>query len=609
MQLVGEGVLRGDGGEAEHEAGERAGDDDDGAVAVLLGRQVVADAAPADQRHPRREPEVARREGVAELVHEQAQRQGEDGDQAEADAPLEERGRVEERQDQVAEGRPDRDPPQREEVQHVHPGDNGHRRAILQVASSRATLRAFPEAPMPLDILVVDDDPKLRQGVQARLEAAGHRVTEAADAARAVALLAGHGFDLVLCDVLLAGASGLAVFEQIRRESPETDVILVTGHGTVQDAVRALKAGATDYLTKPIEMERLAHEVGQIAERRGLEQELKQARRVLDGGTGAQLVGRTAVMQRLLERVNTIAASDAPVLIGGESGTGKELVAKILHEHSARRERPMVVVNCAAFPDTLIEAELFGHERGAFTGAFKKREGRFKAAHNGTLFLDEVSELPLQAQAKLLRVLQEGTFQPLGSNETVKVNVRIISATHQPLKELVAARRFREDLFYRLKVLDVRIPPLRERKGDIPALVEHFVSRFAPDRRVTGLTPRAWAAVTHHPFPGNVRELEHAIHHAVVLAGAGLIDVHHLPEELGAHEVDEPRPVTEIQPLAQALRQFEREYLLRALEAMEGNRSKTASRLGISRKNLWEKLRAHGIPGRKAGGDGDGEAG
>ncbi|PKN55257.1 MAG: transcriptional regulator [Deltaproteobacteria bacterium HGW-Deltaproteobacteria-14] len=324
---------------------------------------------------------------------------------------------------------------------------------------------------------------------------------------------------------------------------------------------------------------------------------------------GAQLVGSTAVMQRLLERVNTIAASDAPVLIAGESGTGKELVAKILHEHSSRQGRPMVVVNCAAFPDTLIEAELFGHERGAFTGAFKKREGRFKAAHEGTLFLDEVSELPLQAQAKLLRVLQEGTFQPLGSNETVKVNVRIISATHQPLKDLVATRRFREDLFYRLKVLDVRIPPLRERKGDIPALVEHFIARFAPDRRVTGLTPRAWAAIAHHDYPGNVRELEHAIHHAVVLAGSGLVDVHHLPEELGA-DGDAPIEVSgELQPLAQAMRQFEREYLLRALEECGGNRSQTAGRLGISRKNLWEKLRAHGVQGPRGGDEPAGDDG
>ena len=318
---------------------------------------------------------------------------------------------------------------------------------------------------------------------------------------------------------------------------------------------------------------------------------------------GAQLVGRTDVMQRLLERVNTIAASDAPVLIAGESGTGKELVARILHENSLRQGRPMVVVNCAAFPDTLIEAELFGHERGAFTGAIKKREGRFEAAHEGTLFLDEVSELPLQAQAKLLRVLQEGTFQPLGSNETVTVNVRIISATHQPLKELVATRRFREDLFYRLKVLDVRIPPLRERKGDIPALVEHFIQRFAPDGRVTGLMPRAWAAITHHDYPGNVRELEHAIHHAVVLAGSGLVDVHHLPEELGAGGDERVEVSGELLPLGQAMRQFEREYLLRALEESGGNRSKTAGRLGISRKNLWEKLRAHGVQGPRGGDD------
>ena len=456
---------------------------------------------------------------------------------------------------------------------------------------------------MPLDILLVDDEPSLRLVVADRLEAAGHQVTVATDGARAQEILAHRDFDLVLCDVLLPGASGLVVFDQLRRESPDTDVILITGHGSVQDAVKALKAGATDYLTKPFEMERLIHEIGRVAERRALQRELSRARRELGDGASAQLVGRTAVMQRLLERVNTIAASEAPVLIAGESGTGKELVAKILHEHSSRRGHPMVVVNCAAFPDTLIEAELFGHERGAFTGAFKKRDGRFKAAHNGTLFLDEVSELPLQAQAKLLRVLQEGTFQPLGSNETVTVNVRIISATHQPLKDLVSERRFREDLFYRLKVLDVRIPPLRERKGDIPALVEHFIARFAPDRRVTGLTPRAWAAITHHDYPGNVRELEHAIHHAVVLAGSGLVDTHHLPEELGAVDLEAVAPSGALQPLAQAIRQFEREYLLRALEESEGNKSKTAARLGISRKNLWEKLRAHGVQAPRGGGD------
>ena len=307
------------------------------------------------------------------------------------------------------------------------------------------------------------------------------------------------------------------------------------------------------------------------------------------------LIGGSPAVTRLLERVDTMAASDAPVLITGESGTGKELVAHALHERSGR-QGPFIAVNCAAIPETLIEAELFGHERGAFTGAIKKRDGRFKAADGGTLLLDEIAEVPLGTQARLLRVLQEGTIEPLGGNESLRVDVRVISATHRNLKERIATDRFREDLYYRLKVLDIEIPPLRERRGDLPLLVRHFLRRFTPaGTDPPSFSPRAWAALGLYPFPGNVRELAHVVERAVVLSHGAEIGIEHLPDDVvGAASIEAPPP-TELRPLAVAQREFEREYLLRALHLTGGHRTHAAELLGISRKNLWEKLRHHGI--------------
>ena len=303
-------------------------------------------------------------------------------------------------------------------------------------------------------------------------------------------------------------------------------------------------------------------------------------------------------MLRLLDRVNTIAPSHAPVLLQGESGTGKELVARALHERGARRGKAFVAVNCAAFPETLLEAELFGHERGAFTGAVKKRDGRFRAAHGGTLLLDEVAEMSLPSQAKLLRVLQEGVIEPLGTNESVRVDVRVISATNRNLKERVTDGLFREDLYYRLNVLNVDIPPLRDRKGDLPLLVQFFLKKLSrPGAAMPRVSQAAWNALSQFPFPGNVRQLEHAIQHAVVLAGdADIIEIQHLPRDI-AHAGDvvlagaSPLP----RPLGAALKEFEREYLLRALAEADGKRTLAAEILGISRKNLWEKLRMHGF--------------
>ncbi len=425
---------------------------------------------------------------------------------------------------------------------------------------------------------------------------AGHRVTEAADGGDASALLAAHVYDVAIFDVRLPRVDGMTLFRRLRRESPSTAVVLMTAYATVSDAVAVLREGAYDYVCKPFDAEEFTLRViGRISEELRIRRELRAAQNEL-GAT--VIIGRSPALASLLERIDTLAHSEAPVLITGESGTGKELIARTLHERSSRRNSPFVAVNCAAFPETLLEAELFGHEKGAFTSALRKRDGRFKAAHGGTLLLDEVGEIPLPAQAKLLRVLQEGSVEPLGTNNSVPVDVRIISATHRNLKELISEGRFREDLYYRLNVLDISIPPLRARRGDIPLLLQHFLRHYTPAGEVTpDISPRAWARLLEHPFPGNVREFAHAVEHAVVLAKGGRIDLEHLPVDIvgRVERAEEDELADQFRPLSAAVSEFEREYLKRALAHAQGSRTRAAELLGISRKNLWEKLRLHGI--------------
>ena len=457
-----------------------------------------------------------------------------------------------------------------------------------------------------LSVLVIEDESELRATIADAVREAGHLVTTASDGAEGLDRVVSKVFDIVICDVRLPKVDGLALLRRVKRESPTTDVILMTAYAEVADAVAALKEGAYDYLAKPFSIDELLVQVGRNAGERALRRELEQARAELARDRpGTTLVGQSPAIRRVLGLIDMVSKSDAPTLVTGDSGTGKELVARMLHERGGRAGGPFVTVNCGALAENLIEAELFGHERGAFTGAVKKRDGRFKAADGGTIFLDEIAELPPAAQTKLLRVLQEGTFEPVGSNTTIKVDVRVVSATHRNLKERIRDGLFREDLYYRVNVIEIPLPPLRERPGDLPLLLQYFLRRFTPkERSMPVVSPEAWAALARYAYPGNVRELSHALEHAVILSGGGEIGVHHLPagfrrhagpaDQLGAGS-GQSHPADEIRPLSVAVKEFEREYILLAVAQTHGKRARAADLLGISRKSLWEKLKMHGI--------------
>jgi DNA-binding NtrC family response regulator len=453
--------------------------------------------------------------------------------------------------------------------------------------SERAT-----QSQAPLRVLVVEDEPDLRETLGEAIAEAGHAVVLASDGEIGMSNVTEEVFDVVITDVNLPKVDGPTLLRAARASSPETRVILITAFGEIAQAVAALKEGAYDYLAKPFELEHLLALLARVASLRQVERELAQARAALAGlSPQTLLIGESPPMRRVLAKVDMVAASNAAALIVGESGTGKEIVARMIHDRGPRRKGPYVTVNCGALTETLMEAELFGHEKGAFTGAERKRDGRFKAADGGTIFLDEVAELPLSAQAKLLRVLQEGTFEPLGSNATIKVDVRVISATHRDLRERVKKNLFREDLFYRINVIEVQLPPLRERPGDLALLVHHFLARFALKGPVPSISAAAWEALARHPFPGNVRELSHALQHAVVLSGGGEIQPLHLPPALQGLDPTPAKKPPEIRPLAEV----ERDCLRDALEAANGDKVMAAKALGLSPRVLAEKLRAHNL--------------
>jgi len=444
----------------------------------------------------------------------------------------------------------------------------------------------------PVHVLVVDDDAEIRGLLADALEHWGYRVALAGTAAEALELLPARAFDAAFCDIRMPGTDGIELLRQLKRHDPSLEVVMMTGFPEVATAVEALKLGAYDYLTKPLHLDELRHLLGRVLERRLLQQEVHDLRSRLGERLGLEeLVGVSPAMTRVKEMMVKVAATDSPVLIAGESGTGKELVAAGIHRLSPRSRGPFIPVNCGAIPADLLESELFGHVRGAFSGAVADTLGLFRSADGGTVFLDEVAELPAPLQVKLLRVLQEKEVRPVGSAKSHAVDVRVIAATNRRLEEAVREGSLRQDLFYRLDVVRVEIPPLRERKADIPALVAHFLHRFNRrfGREVTGIAPAAMAALMAHDFPGNVRELENLLERAYALGVGREITPGDLPSFSARPEA--PPAAGELPTLAQA----ERTLILRALELYGHDKDRAARALGISRRTLYRRLKEYGL--------------
>ncbi len=439
-------------------------------------------------------------------------------------------------------------------------------------------------------LLIVDDEANILSSLQAAVSREGYQVDGAASLEEARAKLR-EAYDFVLLDVWFPRGSGLDLLAEIAAGAPETLTIMMSGHATIETAVKATRLGAYDFLEKPVALERLLVLLRNAAATLAL----KAENRRLQGAWPASIVGRSAAVQKLVREVQLAGPSPARVLIQGENGTGKELVARALHASSPRRHMPFVAVNCSAIPEELVEAELFGHEKGAFTGAAQARRGRFEEAHGGTLFLDEIGELSPRAQTKLLRVLQEGELTRVGGSRAIRVDVRVLAATNRDLATAVPAGAFREDLYFRLAVIPIQVPALRDRIEDIPVLVEHFVSRIANEtgQKVRTFTPGALDLLRGYPFPGNVRELRNIVERLLIMNPAGSVG----PEQTRAvlPAADPAAAATGVR-LGDAVREFERRQIEAALRAEAGNMTRAAARLGLERSHLYKKLRQLGLP-------------
>jgi DNA-binding NtrC family response regulator len=446
-------------------------------------------------------------------------------------------------------------------------------------------------------VLVIEDERAIGIALEQLLAGRGHAVDVVRSGEDAVAALERGAFDVVVTDLNLPRMSGMDVLRWIREQTPETAVVMITAYGSERIAVEAMKLGAVDYLPKPFDNDELELVVDRALEGVVLRRDLRRLQEQVAGPYRFEnLVGRSPGMQRVFEVVRKVADTDLTVLIRGPSGSGKEIVANALHYHGRRRTKPFVKVNCAAFARDLVESELFGHERGAFTGAVAARVGQFEAANGGTLLLDEIGDMALETQAKILRALQEGEVQRVGGNRRIQVDVRIVAATHQDLEAKVRDHTFREDLYYRLNVVSVRLPALRERTEDLPLLIEHFLAaavarvRSSPKR----LSPDAYRALLTHPWPGNVRELEHALEQAVALADGELVTLGDLPDALRSDPVIAPAP-GELPPTFKEAKQiaidrFERGFITAALVRNHGNVTKAAEEMGMYRQHLQAKL-------------------
>ena len=450
-------------------------------------------------------------------------------------------------------------------------------------------------------ILVVDDDDAHRGMLRTMLRSWGYTVDEAADGDEAVALVREKAFDVVLTDVRMARMDGIHALKGILEYNPALPVVLMTAYSSVETAVEALRLGAYDYLVKPLDFEALKHTLEQAIEHSRLSVENRELRRQLtDAAARPDILGRSQAIKDMLQIISTVAPTEATVLITGESGTGKELVARALHEGSARADKPLVTVNCAALAENLLESELFGHEKGSFTGADRRREGRFMQADGGTLFLDEIGEMPLPLQAKLLRALQQGEVQRVGSDAPINVDVRVLAATNRDLRREAAEKRFREDLYFRLNVISIEVPSLCRRSEDIPLLAAHFLQRFAERNRKTikGFAPQALDSMLHYSWPGNVRELENAVERAVSLCNGDLITGRELPANVvdaSPAETADAVPEGDISLAGLSLDTVERRAIEETLRQTGDNKSEAARRLGITRATLHNKLRKYGL--------------
>ena len=447
-------------------------------------------------------------------------------------------------------------------------------------------------SPAKVKILVVDDDPGHRETLKALLGEWKYQVSGVADGESAVALVKEAPFDLLLMDVRMKGMSGIEALAEIRAYNPAIPVLIMTAYSDVQSAVASLKAGAYDYLIKPLDFDDLKLTLARSLDHTAAKTENTRLKAALSASFDFQglISGQSPAMKKFLEMLANIAPSEATVLICGESGTGKELVARMIHANSNRRQGPFVPVNCAALSENLLESELFGHEKGAFTGAEKRRDGRFQAADQGTIFLDEIGEVALPMQAKLLRAIQEREIQKVGSDEVSKVDVRIVAATNRDLGQDVEEGRFRQDLYYRLNVVAVTLPPLRERPEDIPALASHFLKKFSTknSKMIKGFTPGALDRLLKYEWPGNIRELENTVERAVVLLMGEYVSERELPPSLMDGTEAAPQMKSGLANLT--LEEIERIVILETLENTGGNKSEAARRLGITRKTLISKI-------------------
>jgi two-component system response regulator HydG len=444
---------------------------------------------------------------------------------------------------------------------------------------------------MMAKLLVVDDQRNMRTTLAMMLRGAGHEVQEAEDGDTACEKVRSEAYDLVLTDLKMGATDGMAVLRATKEASPLTEVIVMTAYGTIESAVEAMRNGAYDYIQKPFTEEELLVKVQKAVEKRQLAGEVSaMAAEFRERYHFENIIGRSAAIRDVLGRIVRIAPTDATVLITGESGTGKELVARAIHANSPRAERPFVSVNCAAISETLLESELFGHVRGAFTGAVTSRKGLFEEANGGTFFFDEIAETPPAFQAKLLRAIQEGEIRRLGDNKSIQVDVRIIAATNQELKPAIAEKRFREDLYYRLNVARFVLPPLRERREDIPQLVDHFLAKYGRKMgRQVHLGDGVLDYLMRYEYPGNIRELENLIEQGVALAVEGEVRLQDVipPDEESYASRDEP----EVKPLQDVVERAEQEAIERALSKVEGNKERAAELLGLSSTTLWRKMK------------------